>query len=277
MNLSNFSSGLWLKIFLGSKIKLFSFLSDPISFNHYYIKNSMLKHRFAKYFEKIGFKMCDFIVVPSQLMQTKYIELYPIYKYKFKTIPHSYKRVNQSLNFKSNKPKEVTHLGTLSSLRTPIPIIKAILKNEQFFKEKQIHFKFIGHIDKEIKESLNKNNYISEIISFVGKIPITEIESHITSASILLVIDANLPFSPYLPSKLVDMMPYNKPILGITPINSESARVLSLTNNAFITYENLSQFGFVIKNVLETDYIPKNLSQFHIDNIGYQWDLILNS
>jgi glycosyltransferase involved in cell wall biosynthesis len=69
---------------------------------------------------------------------------------------------------------------------------------------------------------------IESFVTFRNRVSAAEAARAAAGADVLLVIDApsETP-SVFLPSKLVDYLPFRKPILGITPPRGASARLLT--------------------------------------------------
>ena len=68
---------------------------------------------------------------------------------------------------------------------------------------------------------------IGSLVRFRGRVPPAEAARAAADADVLLVIDAPSDGpSVFLPSKLIDYLPFRKPILGVTPEDGASARLL---------------------------------------------------
>lgn len=67
---------------------------------------------------------------------------------------------------------------------------------------------------------------LGALVTFAGRVPPVEARERASAADVLLVIDAPGPDSLFLPSKLVDYLPMQRPILGITPKVGPSAELI---------------------------------------------------
>jgi hypothetical protein len=68
---------------------------------------------------------------------------------------------------------------------------------------------------------------VASLVRFGGRVPAAEAVSAAAEADVLLVIDAPSDGpSAFLPSKLIDYLPFRRPILGVTPEPGASARLL---------------------------------------------------
>jgi hypothetical protein len=68
---------------------------------------------------------------------------------------------------------------------------------------------------------------VGPLVRFQGRVPAAEAAAMAADADVLLVIDAPSEGpSPFLPSKLIDYLPFRKPMLGVTPEPGASAALL---------------------------------------------------
>jgi hypothetical protein len=68
---------------------------------------------------------------------------------------------------------------------------------------------------------------VASLVRFRGRVPSDEAATAAAEADVLLVIDApSSGPSVFLPSKLIDYLPFRKPVLGVTPEPGASARLL---------------------------------------------------
>jgi glycosyltransferase involved in cell wall biosynthesis len=63
-------------------------------------------------------------------------------------------------------------------------------------------------------------------VTFIGQMEYMDSMYEGLAADALLVIDAPMEASPFLPSKLIDYLPLRRPILGVVPADGESAKLL---------------------------------------------------
>lgn len=268
MNLSNADVGYRLKKKY-PQLQWISFYSDPISLNHY-IASSFWQKRILKNYELKLFKFADKVIFPSKTMEIQYSNLYPDLLQSFQTIPHNFQSEvkNHPQDIKNNN-FIVRHIGSLTFERSPIPLIEVILSNEDFFRNNNIKFEFIGNVSIKLRKNLAKYN--NEIIKFIKPIPFKMVENKILESNLLLVIDANIKDSPFLPSKLIECMAYHIPIVGLTPIGSETERVLNDTNHFVLNYTNTEKIIEIIEKVKTEPQSFKNIEAYNITSIAKCW------
>jgi glycosyltransferase involved in cell wall biosynthesis len=69
-------------------------------------------------------------------------------------------------------------------------------------------------------------------------------------ADVLMVIDADVPDSVFLPSKLIDYLGAGRPVLGITPPDSGSARVIRKAGGWVVAPADQGAFGRTLQEIL---------------------------
>lgn len=260
-------------------IKWFSFLSDPLSLNPY-LSRYKIQNLILKKYEKKIFHDSDKIIFPSYTMKKIYSEIYSDISNKIHVIPHSFEKKNKLLIKKPNNIFYIKHFGLLNEERSPLPLIEFILTEKNWFKSQNIKFEFIGKINKKLKNKIDSIE--NQFIIFKEEIEYNLISDIIAKANLLLIIDANFSTSPFLPSKLVEYLPYHIPILGITPKGSETERVLNETNNYVVNISTIHLIKNIVNKLIDEGHsisqqTAHKIEQYKISNIINQWkDLITN-
>ncbi len=272
---SNADTGMHLKE-LFSKKKLISFLSDPLSINPLFYSKNWQKTYLVRYERKI-FSRSDITVFPSGRMLEMYSDIYPEYAGKMTVIPHSYSKQENGMAVKDKAimpVKKISHFGLLYKKRNPMAMLEFISGNRDYFIKNSFEFHFYGTIERSLKKKMAC--YESDLIHLHSQIPYRDVEQRMLESFALLVIDANFRHSPFLPSKLVEYLPYNIPVIGITPDNSESQRVLEETGNYFVNYSHMDSFIDVLDSII-CNYEPSmnNISRYEIGNVINQWKEII--
>ncbi len=111
------------------------------------------------------------------------------------------------------------------------------------------------------------------------KVSYDRVDGYINEAAILLVIDAPLDSSQFFPSKIVEYLPFGKPIIGVTPAGSETERILHKTGNMAVSYRDIARLTELIGKAISgvdrgTRYNPE---EFHISNVGMLWEAALKN
>ena len=137
--------------------------------------------------------------------------------------PHSYDLSLYKSKKKDNSDKiKIAYFGNFYGPRNPIKFLKALEQlnksNSNFFKN--ITFEFIGKWVGNEKWKLNNLNLPKGLIKIEKPISYMESLKRMQDSDMLLILDAPFRISVFFPSKLVDYIGANKPILAITPEGS---------------------------------------------------------
>lgn len=123
-------------------------------------------------------------------------------------------------NHTSNEYKGwLAHIGSLTRERVSLPLLLAISRVHKDIPEFFNGLLCVGDVCTEFKELIKKLN-LEKCIRLVGHMSQKEAHEIAQGADALLVIEANMKASPYLPSKFADYILTDKPIIVVTPLIS---------------------------------------------------------
>jgi len=137
--------------------------------------------------------------------------------------PHSYDLSLYSSNIGSlSNNLKISYFGNFYGPRNPINFLKALEKihsrDKDFFNN--ILFQFIGKWVGNENWNLGELNLPKNLVSTEKSISYKESLKRMLEADMLLILDAPFNVSVFFPSKLVDYIGAQKPILAITPEGS---------------------------------------------------------
>ena len=275
---SNADVGYYIKKTIPT-INLISYFSDPISLNPYLVSHAFDKWRLQRYENKL-FTASDTIVFPSTVMKNIYSTLYPVFKNKIRIIPHCFKPVKESPKILISSKKEfhiIRYFGLLNRTRHPFSILKFVTEHSGYFKQQKIKFEFIGNLSVALKLKLYTIKYDNKIISFIGEIDYQKVPSLMKDSFMLLLIDANFIVSPFFPSKLVEYLSYKIPIIGVTPMGSESENILKKAGHLAIPQERLEKILPYLSKMLKSNHLKlQNIENYNVENVTKLWDDLIN-
>mgnify|MGYP005847931343 CR=1 FL=1 len=214
------------------------FVHDPFPLNQYpppmKKKDSLPYKSIAKLFGKVV-ESADIVSFPSLKLMEWMSNYYPHIKKKYIIQPHigmSQAELKPFLPKQQNfeiplfsKGLNIVHTGSLLSLRSPNYIIKAL---QMLFKNKPDSKQIVKlHIIGKINKVWNLDELTSDNV-FVSSKRYTYLESLQIQqkAEVLLLIEPVSVISPIMVGKLADYLVARKPILALTPKNSETSRIL---------------------------------------------------
>jgi|WetSurMetagenome_2_1015567.scaffolds.fasta_scaffold215580_1 glycosyltransferase involved in cell wall biosynthesis len=204
--------------------------SDPWVDNPYYegISSKTMLH--WKKLERSVVRSADQIIFTNSqaadLVMRKYSKPW---RKKAWSIPHGYDRslLPVPKNAKNTGPLKLVHTGDIYGRRSPVPLIDAvqILVNNGLARD-QIQIHLLGTCSQEFRTYV-KTCGLEDMILVMEKVPYQQSLSTAQGADVMLLIDApSKNANPFLPSKLIDYLMFEKPILGLTPLMGASADLL---------------------------------------------------
>lgn len=256
--------GLWLKKYYNTR--WIAFFSDPWADNPHFDYRGVIK-KVNSSLEKKVFKAADTLVFASPEMQHEYINKYLFIKNKSTFIEHSY----DPFIYKDYKKAEngkliLRYLGTFYGQRTAQPLLTAIKKlmDMKMLDSGDFSFEIIGNVSRTYKrryEELLHRLKLHDVIKL--KQPVTYLESLslMQQSDALVLIDAQIDGSVFLPSKLIDYIGADRPIIGITPRNGASARVIKNVGGWLADPSSSEDIESILQQVI-THYKQGTLAQF---------------
>jgi glycosyltransferase involved in cell wall biosynthesis len=156
----------------------------------------------------------------AELVMKKYD---PALRSKVRIVPHAYEpEMFQSAPDNNGSRLIIRYLGDLYQRRTPQPLFKAlqILSETEPELLQRFRFEIVGDVHELDLEQMGLSQLPDDLVVFRSRVNYSESLSMMTSASGLMVIDAPVPKnceSVFLPSKLIEYVGADRPIIGLTP------------------------------------------------------------
>ena len=205
------------------KLPWIAHLSDPWADNPFLLRYFGYR-TFQKPLEKKVIKNANAINFTTNLTRMMVMKKYPKdWINKTYVTPHSYdlslyssKRENISDDLK------IAYFGNFYGPRNPVNFLKAleIIHNEDKNFFKNILFQFIGKWIGNENWNLGDLNLPKNLVRTEKSISYITSLKRMLDADMLLILDAPFDISVFFPSKLVDYIGAQKPILAITPEGS---------------------------------------------------------
>jgi hypothetical protein len=174
------------------------------------------KSFWGKRFCNLVVKYADHHTFPNQYLAEYMQSIYPELKGKFSIIPHiAYEGMESGIKNYKTEVFTLCHIGGLG-IRTPKLFLEAILKfhlNNPTFKFKVI---FAGHREQLIDDFINQNE-MSDFIVQLGRVTYKDSLKLISTSDVSVLIEAPLEIGIFFPSKVLDFIQCDKPILAISP------------------------------------------------------------
>jgi Glycosyl transferase 4-like domain/Glycosyl transferases group 1 len=153
----------------------------------------------------------------------------PEWRGKVAVVPHGYDRRPASSSAERRAgPMRVVHTGRFyAGIRTPAAVLQAIaVLHARASLVGVLDVLFVGPHNQEFA-ALSAALGLASVVRFQGRVSQPEAQAAAADADVLLVVDApSRGASMFLPSKLIDYLPFEKPILGVTPDPGATASLL---------------------------------------------------
>lgn len=263
--------------------------SDPWADNPYNKKMSSPKRTRVNTLEQEVIANADEIIFTNKQTLHTTMKKYPAnWRRKATVIAHGF--ISNSIPDKKKRAGlNLVHTGNLYGLRTPEKLLLALgeLRSEKKL-ETGTQIQFVGLI-KNIKKyrRLALALDIGDHVHFHGRVSYQNSESFARQADVLVLIDApSTNESLFLPSKLVDYLPYQKPILGITPSKGAASDLLHDLKMSTVDPDDIKGMKRALVN-LQKNYkdgklsIPsdfkKLIKQYDIHNTSLSFDKVIRT
>lgn len=146
-------------------------------------------------------------------------------------LPHSYdpESIRKTDYIKDEKkPCRISYVGNFYGKRTPEDLFKAIeiamLKKPDL--ENLISFQFFGSMPSKYVSMINVKE-LSKLVTYHGEISYQESQNEMSKADALINIDAPGDINVFLPSKIIEYLAFDKPIIALTPSKGTVNRIMN--------------------------------------------------
>jgi hypothetical protein len=208
--------------------------SDPWADNPYYTRLSDKQMRNMRAKESSVIQGASAFVFTSDATVNLVMSRYPKQlRSKAYVVPHGFdKSLVSGLRKEvsdTDTQMNIVHTGNLYGLRSPKMLIESLVEMRKTGKNyQQIKITFVGRVKNKTKwQTLVDGNQLQRQVQFHPTVSYNESLQMASGADVLLLIDApSKEESVFLPSKLVDYLAFDKPIMGLTPERGTSADLL---------------------------------------------------
>jgi glycosyltransferase involved in cell wall biosynthesis len=246
--------GLWLK--RRFRIPWVAFFSDPWV-DSPYTRYRLLFKKVNSWLERRTLLHADRVVFASPEMHDAYVRKYPFIKEKASALEHSYDPSSYpKASARNGRRLTFRYLGTLNRVRTPTAMLTAIgeLIRKKAITTQDVLFELYGGADavsRILLSQLTAKYGLEGIVVSKGSVPYRESLAVMQGADVLLVIDADIAESVFLPSKLIDYIGADRPVLGITPPDSATARVVRSMGGWVVSPHDHEAFADTLLSIIE--------------------------
>ncbi|MDD4564899.1 MAG: hypothetical protein PHE79_05410 [Eubacteriales bacterium] len=262
-----------LKLKQEFKLPWIAHFSDPWTDNPYvqYQKDKTRSKNLE--WEKKVMEQADKLIFTSretvELVMGKYDE--SLFK-KAYVLPHSYDPESiKDLNHTKSEgiPYRISYIGNFYGKRSPKDLFKAIgiAQDQKPDLERYINFHFFGSMPGRYVSEIN-NTQIQKLIKYHGEVSYQESQKEMELADVLVNIDAPGELNVFLPSKIIEYLAFDKPILSLTPDKGTVNRILKEAGHLCVQNQDHEQLGQIILKIAKEgtgwiDYDPYAKKNYH--------------
>jgi glycosyltransferase involved in cell wall biosynthesis len=218
-----------LRVHRASGLPWLAHFSDPWT-DSPYLRGRSWQRRIWRRMEADVVRAATALVFVNRQTAECVMRKYPdSWRAKVHVIPHGYDPGDARAAV--SKPREgrleIVYTGRFyEGIRTPEPMLRALaVLAAQRDLAQDLHVAFVGTAVPAY-ERLAASLGLKDVVEFAGRVSFAESARRAAAADVLLVIDAPADDSMFLPSKLVDYLPLQTPILGLTPVRGASADLI---------------------------------------------------
>ena len=243
-----------LKLQTRFRLPWIAHFSDPWVDSLYYttVDPKMLKKWRRQ--ERMVIAHADAVVFTNEAARDLVMRKYPReWHHKTRIVPHGYDPCLISPVTKSIRRTQrlrMIYTGSLYKERSVQSLLDAIagLSSEMELKDR-LELAIIGPTEKMYPEKA-KEMGLEDIVTFPGRMSYMESLRAIARADVPVVIEApNAEPNPFLPSKLVDYLMLNKPILALSPPAGPTADLLRQLSYPVVPPDNAAMIRQTIKDI----------------------------
>jgi len=212
--------------------------------------------------ENFIIKNSDKVIFTNETARKLVMKKYPESWFKKSgVIPHCFNLKDYSEAQKIGSDKFIiSHIGAFYKKRNSEPLFQALKKiideNPELAHKFRIELvgavnDYAGYSAKGI-ENMAEVYYLKDNIKIIPPVSYEESLKYMKSSDCLVVIDADMPGSPFLPSKVVDYAGSGNTILGITPKGSPTAEFLKNLGYGSFSYDESDKLKDYLNNLISS-------------------------
>ena len=193
-----------------------------------------------------------------------------------KTPPGEPREEQEKRQRTGQKPCTLTYAGNFYGKRTPEPLLEG-LRFVPSGSKRSLEVRFVGKFPESSKDTVRE---LEPLVRLYGQKSYGETRKLLDASDMLLLIDAPLAESMFLPSKLVDYLALRKPILAITPRGGASWQALEGLEHVYRMdpgeTEKIGMFlAQLARGEIAFSEAPSVPSAFLPETVGEQWRRVL--
>ncbi len=245
---------------------------------------------FARQFESRIIRDADALVFVTKKLADRVLRSYPSVAHKTHIIPHGYAPLVGSLTpvkGAGQRPLQALHAGSfIPGYRDPANLLAGLaLLNQRLPLQGCLLLTFVGQ-DTTVYQPQVEASGLAGVVRLLSSVPFEQCQQMIGQSDLLLVLDTPGYGGIFLPTKLIEYLPYEKPVLGLTEPDSVVHELLRESNQYFADLDSPEDIAAVFERLLlqwqtgvwEISTKARScVLEYRIDRVNVKLDDLLNS
>ena len=168
-------------------------------------------------------------------------------------IPHISNSFPKNIKIDLDLSDKLVHIGHLSRERVSIELLKAVKLLADQYKDVFGGMVCVGTVCPEFRRLVSEMQLDNQIL-ILGQMSASKAMEYAMNSRVLLIIEANMKKSPFLPSKFVDYVAAKRPILAITPPISPVRDYLCSFSQGVAVEHNVDQIVEGIQKIFTRNF-----------------------
>lgn len=224
--------------------------SDPWVFDHL----NAFQRWFAVRLERRIFRDADAVVIVSEKLADYILRLHPWARSKVHVIPHGYSSLEERpvpVQGAGTRPLQMLQAGSfVPGYREPDKLFEGLaLLNKRKPLGGRFKATFVGE-DTQRYQGLADRLGIVEVVELLSAVPYKTCQEMIAGSDLLLVIDTPGQGGIFLPTKLIEYLAHEKPVLGLAEPESTIHQILKECDLAFADQNSPEDIANVLERLL---------------------------
>ena len=148
--------------------------------------------------------------------------------------------------------KKLAHIGKLGEYRYSPELLKAIKRVAAELPNRFEGLVLVGEVCEALHKLIQQED-MEDIVECVGYVPAAQAQEIASRSSALLVIEADMEVSPFLPSKFADYAMMGQPIIAITPAKGAIRDYLKKYGGGRWVTHNVDKIAEAIREVFKDE------------------------
>lgn len=260
-----------LRLHRETRLPFVAHFSDPWVDSPYFRRRGLIRQK-AEAWEREVVEAAARVIFVNTHTRDRVMAKYPeSWKTKSSVIPQSHEpsAVAAPSRITGARAMRVVYTGRFyDGIRTPSALLRALAElHRESPLDGRIEIEFVG-ADMEVYSREAARLGIDRFVTFTGRVPPPDARARAATADVLLVIDADSDGSLFLPSKLIEYLPFRRPILGLTPVAGPSADLIRELGYQVVAPGDMPAIAATLRGLLQAHAAGRLVPSLQHDSVA---------